>query len=441
MRNFLYTVILALSLIRCGKEEAAPSTYELIQNRIFNSSCSISGCHQSVNDATYLEHGLVLEKAVSFQNLIGRSPKNVNAIKDNLLLVTPFESEVSLLSHKLHFSDHHSSDYGNLMPLGLNPLSQGQVEFIKQWIDAGAPLEGNVADEALLNDTTPQEEEFFPLAPPVSGSGVQVAIPEFEVAPNFEREFFLYKKVGNTEDLYVNRVEIKMRNNSHHFIMYDFNSQLPASLKPDLNVIRDIRNPNGSSNLKNMLAMPYHVYLVGAQTSYSDYKFPDGVVMLIPAGAAMDFNSHYVNKSNTAIKGEVYLNLHTIPYASGLKVAKPLNLNNQLLYLPPLQKTTAVENFIFPNPVKIISLTSHTHQLGEKFVIKIKGGARNGEVVYTSTDWHHPAVINFNPPLALAAGEGLTSEITYNNIKDVAVRFGLTSEDEMGIIFGYYIEN
>jgi Copper type II ascorbate-dependent monooxygenase, C-terminal domain. len=327
------------------------------------------------------------------------------------------------------------------MPLGLNPLSQGQVEFIKRWINAGAPNEGNVADETLLNDTTPLEEAFEPLPAPAAGAGIQVVIPEFEVAPNFEREFFLYKKLGNTEDLYVNRIEIKMRNNSHHFILYDFTNQLPPNLKPELNMIRDIRNANGSNNLKNMLAMPYHVYIAGAQTSYSDFKLPEGVVISIPANTAMDLNSHYVNKLASSIKGEVYMNLFSTPYTSGMKIAKPLNLNNRLLYLPPGQRTTAVENFTFDSSVKIISLTSHTHQLGEKFVIKIKGGARHGEIVYTSTDWHHPAIVRFDPPLVINAGEGLTSEITYNNIKTTPVFFGLTSEDEMGIIFGYYYEN
>jgi hypothetical protein len=79
--------------------------------------------------------------------------------------------------------------------------------------------------------------------------------------------------------------------------------------------------------------------------------------------------------------------------------------------------------------------------LGEQFVIKIKNGPRDGEVVYTSKDWHHPEVINFSSPLILEAGEGLVSEITYNNTKDKVVNFGLTSEDEMGIIFGYYYED
>ena len=81
------------------------------------------------------------------------------------------------------------------------------------------------------------------------------------------------------------------------------------------------------------------------------------------------------------------------------------------------------------------------HQLAEKFVIKIKGGPRDGEVVYTNLDWHNPPLVNLSPPIQLSAGQGLTSEITYNNTTDAVVKFGLTSKDEMGIIFGYYTEN
>jgi hypothetical protein len=49
--------------------------------------------------------------------------------------------------------------------------------------------------------------------------------------------------------------------------------------------------------------------------------------------------------------------------------------------------------------------------------------------------------VNYATPIVLQTGEGLTSEITYNNTKSVTVYFGLTSEDEMGIIFGYYYED
>jgi hypothetical protein len=73
-------------------------------------------------------------------------------------------------------------------------------------------------------------------------------------------------------------------------------------------------------------------------------------------------------------------------------------------------------------------------------VIRISGGTRNGQIVYESTDWEHPQIKNFVEPLELKAGEGLTSEITYFNTSSRTVFFGLESKDEMGIIFGYYID-
>jgi hypothetical protein len=238
----------------------------------------------------------------------------------------------------------------------------------------------------------------------------------------------------------VNRFEIKMKHNSHHFILYDFDATLPDLFRPDVDRIRDIRNPDGSLNFGNMIQMGYHVFMMGTQTSYLDYSFPEGVAISFPAGATADFNSHSINKQATAITGEVYVNLHTTDAASVKKVAKTLNLPNQNLNLTARQRTTVTKSFQFDKKISIISLTSHTHQLGEKFVIKINGGTRHGEIVYTSTDWHHPQFITFNPVITLNAGEGLTSEITYNNTKDKVVKFGLTSEDEMGIIFGYYYE-
>lgn len=441
MRQLVLILFILALMASCNYEDKKQSSFVQLQSQILNTSCAISGCHQSKTDPSFSQHGLVLEASVAYENLVNQKPKNINALADNLLLVKPSSVDQSLLFHKLQFLEHHQNNYGNMMPLGLPPLYKGQVEFIRQWIEAGAPKDGNPADEKLLSDKTVVEQPFDPLPPPAAGKGLQVTIPEFEVAPNFERELFVYKKIGNAQDIYVNRVEIKMRSNSHHFLMYDFSPQMPGALMPPLNAVRDIRNPNGSNNIMNMLPMAYHTYVAGAQTAYSDYRLPDNVVFVIPANAAYDFNSHYVNKSSVPVKGEVSMNLYTTDYTALTKVARPINFGNQSFNLPPGQRTTVTRTFTFNNPVKVISLTSHTHQLGEKFVIRISGGPRNGEVVYTSTDWHHPEVINYATPITLNAGQGLTSEITYNNVKSVAVKFGLTSDDEMGIIFGYYIDN
>lgn len=354
--------------------------------------------------------------------------------------VKPFNSNESLLYHKLNWdASHHSGkQFGLPMPLGGTPLSVGQIEFVRRWIEAGSPEKGSLVDTTLLNDKTPSYVAIFDgLKPPASGQGFQMKLGPFTVSPNFEREMFSRQMVGNTEEQYVNRVQVLMRPGSHHFILYDFNNK---NLLPPLNVVRDIRNPDGTTNFLTLLSMSNHVFWAGTQTQVHDYSLPEGTALLLPAGASFDMNSHYVNKTAQPTTGEVHVNIHTLPKNKVKHVVEALNLANEGFTLPPGKKTVATKSFTFKKPTTVLMLTSHTHKLGEKFVIKIKGGTRDGEVVYESTDWEHPLIKNFPTPIQLKAGEGLTSEIYYNNTTDKTIRFGLLSEDEMGIIFGYFYE-
>lgn len=430
-----------LAVLSCEDEDLGDSSFGMIQEKVFATSCALSGCHSSASDATYVQHRLLLSQGDAYESLVGVEPANTEARNDGLLRVKARDAHSSLLYHKITGEGHHAKAYGNPMPLGLALLTVGQVEFIRQWIEAGAPERGSVADPALLDDTTPQQENFEPLTPPEPGKGIQMIVSKFPVAPDFERELFVYRKVGNTEEIFVNRIEIKMRQNSHHFILYDFEPAIPAHFIPAHDVVRDLRNPDGSVNFGTTIAMGYHVFIVGTQTPYLDYKLPEGVAISLPAGMSVDCNSHYVNKSGIGIEGEINVNLHTVPASSVTKIARSINFPNYNLILPARQKTTVTKTFLFDKSVSVLSLTSHTHQLGEKFVIRIKGGPRDGEIVYTNLDWHHPPLVNLSPPIALHAGQGLISEITYNNTTASEVRFGLTSKDEMGIIFGYYTEN
>lgn len=432
---------LLLSLISC-KDAATPtgeSSFDLIQQKIFTPSCATSGCHASEKDATFAQHGLVLAAGVAYKNLVGIDPKNSGALADGLKRVKAFAFLESLLYHKLSVdASHHSGKlYGNPMPLGAQPLPNGQIEFVRRWIEAGAPAAGTIADATLLSDNTVTTVAYEPLIAPAAGTGVQMNVALFDIQPKFERELFTRQMVGNTQPIYVNRYEIKMRNGSHHFVAYDFRDK---TILPSLNDIRDLRNADNSLNLATAISMSNHVYLAGSQAQYQDYTFPEGAALVLPAGASLDLNSHYVNNTDAVMKGEAQINLYTVDKGKVQRIVQTLDLSNTSLALPANMRVTQTKSFTFAKARKILALTSHMHKLGEKFVIKIKGGSRDGEVVYTSTDWAHPDIITFKTPIELQKGEGLTSEITYNNTTTKAVSFGLTSEDEMGIIFGYYFE-
>lgn len=421
---------------------APTASFALLQQKILTTSCATQGCHASEKDPSFNQHGLVLADGVAYQNLVGVAPKNSGALADGLKRVVAFNSSLSLLYHKLSpdaASHHTGKQYGNPMPLGSSLLSVGQAEFVRRWIEAGAPKEGSVVDAALLDDKTPVTTAtgpFTPLEKPAVGTGFQLTTGQFDVKSNFERELFIRRDVGNTTETYVNRIQIKMRPNSHHLVVYGFTS----NVLPTANTIRDLRNPDNTLNLLTFLSMQNHVFVAGSQSPTYDYTFPEGAALQVPANTSLDLNSHYVNKTTSTLPGEAHVNLYTVDASKVKLVVKTLNLANQEQRLQPNVRVTVSKSFIFAKARTILALTSHTHKLGEKFLIKIKGGSRDGEIVYTSTDWEHPDMITFATPIKLNAGEGLTSEITYNNTTSKVVTFGLTSEDEMGIIFGYYYE-
>ena len=441
----------ALGGIACGGDASSggtssgPSTpapldgaasFAQIETTILTPSCATANCHVG----TGAQGGLALTADVAYDNLVGMKPTNPNALSDGFKRVMVGKPDSSLLYHKLVFPPgHHARDYGNPMPTGTAGLSNGQLEFVRQWIAAGAPRTGVVANASLLADKGLQTTQPFASLPaPAAGTGYQLKVDQFDVAANFERELFNYRKVGNTSDVYVSRIETSMRPFSHHFVLYTLDAKMPPNFIPKEDVVRDIRNPDGTLNFANMVAMGYHIFLGGSMQPRSDYVFPAGMALRIPANAAIDLNVHYANRTSNLVQGEAYVNLYTIPASQVVHQLSTLNLQNSNLVLPAGQVTVAQKDFTFSGQTTITGLTSHMHARGTKFQIRIVGGPRDGELVYENADWEHPQLVNYAVPIVLEKGQGLRSIVTYNNTTPSPIYFGLTSDQEMDIIFGYY---
>ena len=423
-----------------NQPQAASGSFAQLQTSVLTPNCAVSGCHVSASAAA--SGNLVLSPDVAYDNLVGAPPSNLAAQRDGLKRVTPLKPDSSLLFQKIVVAlAAHGGNYGNVMPVGAQALPQGQVDFIRKWIEAGAPRTGDVADATLLTNKTPQSASVFvPLVAPATGQGFQMHVDSFGVRANFERELFVYRSLGNSADIYVNRIQTSMRALSHHFVLYSIDPSMAPGWPcvPAANVVRDIRNADGSMNLLNMIPMACHVFVAGSMTQTSDYVFPPGVALRLPASMSIDMNVHYVNRTTSEVPGEAYANLYTIPLSQVQKVAHTLNMSNTSFSLPAGKETTVEKTFTVSQPTTVFMLTSHMHMLGTRFQIKIVGGSRDGELVYESTDWEHPQTITFTQPIVLQAGQGLKSVITWNNTTNHVVSFGLQSTDEMGIIFGYY---
>lgn len=427
----------------CGRSDATTSgspappgstTFARLQAAVFAPSCAFSACHGASNSSG---SGLTLVGDGVYEALVGAASTQATARADGLRRVVAGKPDSSLLWHKVngYTAGHHARDYGAPMPFGGQPLPAGQVEFIRQWIAGGASRTGDgVNPDLLAGAVTPVT--YTPLAPP--GTGYQVKLAPFTVPASSEREIFSYLPVGNTQVAYVNRIQTSMRAGSHHFVLYSFAEGTPTAILPASGTVRDLRDASGNYQVATLASMAFHVFFAGTQTSTSDFTLPSGVAIKLPANALLDVNAHNVNATTVSTVGEGEANLYTVPAAQVQFEATALNLNNTDLTLPAGRDTTIRKAFRFSKLTRVVMLTSHMHKRGTRFVIRISGGARDGEVVYQSDAWDHPPIVSFATPITLNAGEGLVSEVTYHGDPAKVVRFGLTAEDEMDIIFGYW---
>ena len=445
----LLPLLLAFALLAAcsGDSNSAPTstasipdgTYARIQRDILTPSCA--NCHRS-GDSNARQSQLVLTADSSYQQLVGVPSLQNLAKADGMLRVKANRADSSLLYHKLAWvPGQHSRDYGNLIPMGTTrSLSAGQLEYVRRWIEAGAPRTGHVVDTTVLLDVRTQTASFTPLPAPAAGTGIQLSVDSFAVTPNLERELFVYRRLNNASDLYVTRIQSRMRPGSHHLLLYTFDESrttFPCNTRPAANVVRDLRNADGSPNLLNLLPMACHVFFAGAMTPEFDYSFPPGVALRLPANAALDFNVHYVNRAPINIAGQAMANLYTADRAQVQTVARSLNLANTGFTLPARQRSTIRTQFTMSARTTVLGLTSHMHALGERYEIRVRRANGTETSVYVNTDWEHPAFTNFSTPIVLEVGDALVSVVTYNNVTDRAVGFGLLSTDEMNIIFGY----
>ena len=140
--------MIVLVLEACNRQTVEPyvapdSSYGLIYNKVFSTTCSLSGCHDGQSESP------LLTGEGAYAAIFNATPSNGQARDTGLLLVKPFDPDSSFLYQKLIF-DSAAFTFGSPMPLGGLTISENAVEFVKQWIEAGAPELGHVADRSLI---------------------------------------------------------------------------------------------------------------------------------------------------------------------------------------------------------------------------------------------------------------------------------------------------
>lgn len=439
-----------------GKTEVNDnSTYHEIQDYIFDKSCASSACHAAPANAGNLN----LTYGLSYQDLVGRVPQNPAAAAAGMQLIDPGNPENSFLLTKLI---DPTPEQGVRMPFNAGTLHAGKIEAIRTWIAAGAPQEdvlGRIGDLSVLRDPL---EVFEPPAPPLPGEGYQLHLPPFKIEPGTEREVYYATQIVDEngqpvqEDVFLNGVEIYYPVGSHHFAIFHLTDDavgrglLEAGALPDIGV-----DPNDTFRIFDLdhigafgIIGVDRFLIAGSQTADTSFRFPEGVALRLPGNAVYDLNSHYINLLGTeTMHGEVYVNIYTIPPEEVKHEAKVLLAYNFDINVPPgTTRATALDWHVkdelaqhgFPPNARmhLISVSSHMHRHGELFEIN---RILTGELLHRSISYDTSYPSLFDPPLILDSNDGLQFLCTYSNYDtDVPLRFGLTSEDEMCVMQGYY---
>jgi hypothetical protein len=288
-------------------------------------------------------------------------------------------------------------------------------------------------------DYDPQQvpKDFTPLRKPAAGQGYQLYVPPFPIPPNFEREWFLRLPVGNTEETFMTAYEVKQREGSHHVIAYQYADES----KPGLPKIGEMRDQNQADGRINLFANMENMSLLAeAASPYQRVDFPEGFAVRIAPNATLDLNSHYFNKSAQTIFGEVSMNIYTQPKSSVKFILQQEDVDNEAVLVLPPKRSTAIEYVErFPEDRKLKVMFSHMHKRGKKFEVYYLGGPKDGQLLYTNDNWHDPKFVFVPDFVYINKGNGLRTVITYENETNREIRFGVTSEDEMGIFFYYYL--
>ena len=458
-------IVNVLDLVRVSNSfgQTAPdenAAYHDIQEYVFDNSCANSVCHAAPANAGNLN----LTYGLSYEDLVGRAPQNPAAAAAGMKLIDPGNPENSFLLTKL--MGPTAPEQGARMPFGGGVLHSGKIDAVRTWIEAGAPRIGKIAgigDLAVLRDP---DEKFVAPAPPPPGEGYQLRLPPFKIEPGTEREIFYATQItdenGNPVDgdIFINRVEIFYPAGSHHFIIYRLTEAGLAKGLLNNGIIPDIAvNPEHTFReldtddfgpVLGIFAVD-RLFVVGTQTDDTLFEFPEGVGLRMPGDTVYDLNSHYINLlGEETLIGETYVNIYTIPEEEVKYEAIEIFVSNREINVPPgLTRPTKMTWYIGgedgeldlrghdPDAVlNVFLLTSHMHRHGELFEI-FHGST--GDLLHRSIAYDDAPIDLFDPPLLLDADDTLRFVCTHNNYDTAEpLTFGLTSEDEMCIVYGYY---
>lgn len=342
-----------------------------------------------------------------------------------------------------------TEEEGAYMPAypATDDLTNAERELIRQWIYAGAPETGSPVNESVINEyyalggvTAPDRPEA-----PDPSEGFQIHLGPIFLPAAEEKEYSIKYALNLPSNIEVKAIDTRMSQESHHFILYEWNGNASNNAEDGLREITLFSNNPFLEDNK----------LVSVWQYSERQQLPAGTAFKWSDNAVLDLNFHVANYSGTQIlPAHVYINVYTQPNGTALKEMR----SELMFYQGPtgfgfFTIPSNTTNYVLEEPINnaqqwnIWTVSPHTHSRGVDFDLFYLNSDNTtpGEQIFEGTengvyDWAHPPIQRYEPFIDLPANAGLFQRATFTNLSSSPVTFGLTTENEMMITILQYTE-
>ncbi len=268
---------------------------------------------------------------------------------------------------------------------------------------------------------------------------LQMRMGKFTIPPAREREVCEYRQLPNKKPMDVQEFEIRMSPGSHHFVLWAYFGGLGPKDFP-----AGIKDSPGCTGIGP--GTDYHrANLTGMGQPNGKVSFPQGYALRLEPHQSLLLNSHYINSSATEpLTPQVVFNLVRARKSTVKHHLQTLTLGDYQIPIPAHSTTSHTGEWHAPFDLTVEQLSSHQHKRGIGLSANlIVDGEDRGEIFRNLNDWQEPTIKWFDdrlgqPPIHLKQGDGFRFTCSWQNNDDKDVRFGVTTDDEMCFLTGYY---
>lgn len=433
--SFAIALPLAASCAREVEPEPTPDApgFRQLNESVFQVQCATQACHSGPGIA-----GLSFDDTeAAYEHLIDGEPVNAPAHADALRLVVPGDPDKSFLLTKLTMSQAELGihAYGAAMPMAATQIpGPSSLQAIRDWIDAGAPLDGGPvtadlqpapSDGYIDCDATTEAEmqACFGEAPDPSVA-LRLFTKPMVIPPGVEVEICNYLEVTTSEQLLFKEVRGAQFRGGHHaavFVSIAPDSDFPS--EPCDDDMSDLRYVGGAG---------------GAAGKFT--SLPTGVALHVEPGNQFVIQSHYINTSDEPITVMDMVDLYYTDSAESPTLIDPMAIIYDDIAVPVgATGHSSTTECVLEEDLDVYMMLGHTHESGVLLEFeRVPAGQTQAELLYRGTDGklmrENPEIKIYEDPLQFSAGDLLRLTCSWDNTTDEVLGW----PQEMCVALMYY---